>query len=77
MPSFLYLQKKTYMAQKVVIIVSNFYSESNTPELRELPELDKLFADTWEISSITPVVDHKSSQSSRLGSMQLIVRLQK
>jgi hypothetical protein len=64
--------------RKVVIIVSNFTTNtSDDCEYREIPELNKLFEDGWEIDSITPVVNQGSTNSSYLGSMQLIVRLSK
>ncbi len=65
--------------EKIVIVVSTFYpkSEDGKTDFREILELDKLLVEGWKISSITPVVSQQATQSSNIGSMQLVVRLQK
>jgi hypothetical protein len=65
--------------EKVVIVVSTFYpkSEDGKTDFREIPELDKLLTEGWDIVSVTPVVSQQGSHSSNVGSMQLVVRLQK
>lgn len=62
---------------KIVIVVSNFGTDRGEYDFREIPELDKLFNEGWTVSSIRPVVNKGSTNSSYLGSMQLVVRLQK
>jgi hypothetical protein len=66
---------------KIVIIVSNFaIAKDNTPNIydfRETPELDKLLSEGWSINQIIPVVNQGSTNSSYLGSMQVIIKLAK
>jgi hypothetical protein len=65
---------------KIVIIVSNFAiptDKNGVYDFRETPELDKLLDEGWKIVQIRPVVNKGSTNSSYLGSMQLVIKLNK
>jgi hypothetical protein len=79
MQGFFYLVENiNIMSDKVVIVASSFYPKNDDRiDFREIPDLDKLINEGWKIVSVNPVVSHQSTQSGNLGSMQLIIRLQK